>query len=58
MYFDFNTESPEEVQPGKAPPTDKSTVHTESSDSQSQSIEETTTTGLSDIPVDDDAGEH
>uniref|UniRef100_A0A671VFD1 Hypoxia up-regulated protein 1 n=1 Tax=Sparus aurata TaxID=8175 RepID=A0A671VFD1_SPAAU len=41
-----------------APPTDKSTVHTESSDSQSQSIEETTTTGLSDIPVDDDAGEH
>uniref|UniRef100_A0A671VA91 Hypoxia up-regulated protein 1 n=1 Tax=Sparus aurata TaxID=8175 RepID=A0A671VA91_SPAAU len=51
-------QSPEEVQPGKAPPTDKSTVHTESSDSQSQSIEETTTTGLSDIPVDDDAGEH
>lgn len=58
MYFDFNTESPEEVQPGKAPPTDKSTVHTESSDSQSQSTEETTT-GLSDIPIDDDdTGEH
>uniref|UniRef100_A0A671VEF9 Hypoxia up-regulated protein 1 n=1 Tax=Sparus aurata TaxID=8175 RepID=A0A671VEF9_SPAAU len=55
---DTKSESPEEVQPGKAPPTDKSTVHTESSDSQSQSIEETTTTGLSDIPVDDDAGEH
>ncbi|KAM8741546.1 hypoxia up-regulated protein 1 [Acanthopagrus schlegelii] len=36
------SESPEEVQPGEAPPTDKSTVHTENSDSQSQSTEETT----------------
>ncbi|XP_036975370.1 hypoxia up-regulated protein 1 [Acanthopagrus latus] len=36
------SESPEEVQPGEAPPTDKSTVHTENSDSQSQSTEEIT----------------
>ncbi|XP_076607074.1 hypoxia up-regulated protein 1 [Chaetodon auriga] len=41
---DSKNESPEEVQPGEAPPTDKSTVDTDS-DSQSQPTEETTTTG-------------
>ncbi|XP_073335178.1 hypoxia up-regulated protein 1 [Pagrus major] len=41
---DTKSETPEEVQPGEAPPTDQSTEHTESSDSQSQSTEERTTT--------------
>lgn len=41
---DTKSESPEEVQPGEAPPTEESTLHTDS-DSQSQPTEETTTTG-------------
>ncbi|KAM9348297.1 hypoxia up-regulated protein 1 [Symphorus nematophorus] len=41
---DTKSETPEEVPPGEAPPTDESTVHTDT-DSQSQSTEETTTTG-------------
>ncbi|XP_075958327.1 hypoxia up-regulated protein 1 isoform X1 [Anarhichas minor] len=41
---DAKTENPEAVQPGEAPPTEESTVHTDS-DSQSQPTEETTTTG-------------
>ncbi|XP_042354699.1 hypoxia up-regulated protein 1 [Plectropomus leopardus] len=41
---DAKKESPEEVQPGEAPPTEESTVKTDS-DSQSQPSEETTTTG-------------
>ncbi|XP_070839383.1 hypoxia up-regulated protein 1 [Chaetodon trifascialis] len=41
---DSKSERPEEAQPGEAPPTDKSTVDTDS-DSQSQPTEETTTTG-------------
>ncbi|XP_023260547.1 hypoxia up-regulated protein 1 [Seriola lalandi dorsalis] len=41
---DTKSESPEEVQPGDAPPTEESTGHI-NSDSQSQPTEETTTTG-------------
>ncbi|XP_074468310.1 hypoxia up-regulated protein 1 [Sebastes fasciatus] len=41
---DAKTENPEEPVPGKAPPTEESTVQTDS-DSQSQPTEETTTTG-------------
>uniref|UniRef100_A0A3B4XKR5 Hypoxia up-regulated protein 1 n=1 Tax=Seriola lalandi dorsalis TaxID=1841481 RepID=A0A3B4XKR5_SERLL len=48
--------SPEEVQPGDAPPTEESTGHI-NSDSQSQPTEETTTTGRSTTPVADNAGE-
>lgn len=40
--FAFNTESPEEVPQGEAPPTEESTVHTDA-DSQSQPTEETST---------------
>ncbi len=56
LYLHSNTESPEEVQPGEAPPTDESTVHTDS-DSQSQSTEDTTTTGQFFKPVVVDDGE-
>lgn len=52
--FPSNAESPEEVQPGEAPPTAESSVHADS-DSQSQSTEESATTGRSAIP--NDAGE-
>lgn len=55
-FFYSNAESPEEVQPGEAPPTEESTLHTDS-DSQSQPTEETATTGRSALPVGDDAGE-
>uniref|UniRef100_A0A3B4VFJ2 Hypoxia up-regulated protein 1 n=1 Tax=Seriola dumerili TaxID=41447 RepID=A0A3B4VFJ2_SERDU len=48
--------SPEEVQPGDAPPTEESTGHIDS-DSQSQPTEERTTTGRSATPVADNAGE-
>ncbi|KAM7398645.1 hypothetical protein PAMA_006520 [Pampus argenteus] len=41
---DKKSESPEEVQPGEAPPTEESSSHTDA-DSQSQPSEETTTTG-------------
>ncbi|XP_022601516.1 hypoxia up-regulated protein 1 [Seriola dumerili] len=41
---DTKSESPEEVQPGDAPPTEESTGHIDS-DSQSQPTEERTTTG-------------
>ncbi|XP_051257465.1 hypoxia up-regulated protein 1 [Dicentrarchus labrax] len=41
---DTKSESPDEAQPGEAPPTDDNAVHTDS-DSQSQPTEETTTTG-------------
>ncbi|XP_040908123.1 hypoxia up-regulated protein 1 [Toxotes jaculatrix] len=41
---DTKSESPEEVQPGDAPPTEENAAHTDS-DSQSQPTEETTTTG-------------
>lgn len=54
--FSSNAESPEEAQPGKAPPTDENSVHADS-DSQSQSTEESATTGRSAIPVANDAGE-
>ncbi|XP_037605415.1 hypoxia up-regulated protein 1 isoform X2 [Sebastes umbrosus] len=50
---DTKTENPEEPVPGEAPPTEESTVQTDS-DSQSQPTEETTTTGRSAIPVADD----
>uniref|UniRef100_A0A8D3CMS6 Hypoxia up-regulated protein 1 n=1 Tax=Scophthalmus maximus TaxID=52904 RepID=A0A8D3CMS6_SCOMX len=55
---DTKTESPEEAQPGEAPPTEESTVHTDS-DSQSQPTEDTTTTatGRSDKPAADTARE-
>lgn len=41
---DTKKETPQEAEPGEAPPTEESTVQTDT-DSQSQSIEETTTTG-------------
>ncbi|KAM3601207.1 uncharacterized protein V6R79_009179 [Siganus canaliculatus] len=41
---DPETENPEAVQPGEAPPTEESTIHTEP-DSQSQPTEETSATG-------------
>lgn len=57
MYFFLsNTEIPEEVQPGDAPPTEESTVHIDS-DSQSEPTEETTTTGRSAMPGADNTEE-
>uniref|UniRef100_A0AAQ5XYU2 Hypoxia up-regulated protein 1 n=1 Tax=Amphiprion ocellaris TaxID=80972 RepID=A0AAQ5XYU2_AMPOC len=53
---DTKSESPEEVQPGDAPPTEESTLHADS-ESQSQPTEEVTTPGRSAIPVADNAGE-
>lgn len=52
LSFHSNTETPEEAQPGDAPPTEESNADTDS-DSQSQPTEETTTTGRSAKPVAD-----
>lgn len=56
LLYLLKTESPEEVHPGEAPPTEENSIHTET-DSQSQPTEEATTTGQPAKPVASDGGE-